>query len=376
MLGKRSDHSSSESLSLSSAYHPLICIRASFFSSSGSGSFWTFLSSVSFFSISFFSWGTAFDKLGDVAQNYGSEAFTSFKDNRLVIAQRLQAQEFTNGNQRFEDRIGDLDPNTGFPVGYGQTQQDVMLYSFLSAYSGKDAKGILLNPFKRLPAPAWQISYNGLKDLFGLKKYFTNISIQHAYNSTLNLNSYYSELSYGIDTIVNDTNNLKSQYTFQQGVSLIERLTPVLGVDVTMKNGLTLKLEHKRDRNITMFMNTFQMIEQRNMEWVIGAGFVTKGVKLPIKYRGSRIFLENNLNFRFDLSIRDGITVRRDIELGTNTAQAGNRIFSIKPNIDYKINDNTNLRMFYNRTLTEPKNSQSFRSAITDFGISLRYTLQ
>jgi len=208
-----------------------------------------------------------------------------------------------------------------------------------------------------------------------LKKYFTNISIQHAYNSTLNLNSYFSELTYGNDTLT-DSTNLKSEFTFQQGVSLVERLTPVLGIDITMKNGLTLKLEHKRDRNITMYMNTFQMIEQRNQEWVIGAGFVTKGVRLPIKYRGSKIYLENNLNFRFDLSIRDGITVRRDIELGTNSAQAGNRIFTIKPNIDYKVNDNMNLRMFYNRTLTEPKNSQSFRSAITDFGVSLRYTMQ
>ncbi|MFT5724253.1 MAG: cell surface protein SprA [Bacteroidia bacterium] len=327
------------------------------------------------YSISFMSWGTAFDKLGDVTQNYGSDAFSAFKDNRLAIAQTLQKQEFSSGlNKRFEDRIGEVDPSTGFPVGYGQTQQDVILFSFLSAYGGTQSK--ILSPFKRLPAPAWQISYNGLKDLFGLKKYFTNISIQHAYNSTLNLNSYYSELTYGADPIINDTSNLKSKYTFQQGVSLVERMTPVLGIDVTMKNGLTLKLAHKRDRNITLFMNTFQMIEQRNMEWVIGAGFVTKGIKLPIKYRGSKIYLENNLNFRFDLSIRDGVTVRRDIELGTNTAQAGNRIFSIKPNIDYKINDNTNLRMFYNRTLTEPKNSQSFRSAITDFGISIRYTLQ
>ncbi len=334
------------------------------------------LQEVGQYTISFFSWASAFDKLGDVTQNYSSDVFDAFKENRKDIATRLQEQEFTTTNSRYADRIGDLNPNTAFPVGYNQTHQDVMLYSFLAAYSGKDAKSISLNPFKRMPAPSWQVSYNGLKDLFGLKKHFTNISIQHAYSSTLNLNSYYSELSYGVDDLVNDTNNLTSQFTFQQGVSLIERLTPVLGVDVTMKNGLTLKLEHKRDRNITMFMNTYQLIEQRNKEWVIGAGFVTKGVRLPIKYRGSKIYLENNLNFRFDLSIRDGVTIRREIESGSNTAQAGNRIFSIKPNIDYKVNDNTNLRMFYNRTLTEPKNSQSFNSAITDFGVSLRYTLQ
>ncbi|MBO6518266.1 MAG: cell surface protein SprA, partial [Bacteroidia bacterium] len=330
------------------------------------------------YTISFFSWSTAFDKLGGIDDNYNSEAYNTFLNNRLEVANRLQQQEFTGENSRFENRIGELDPTTGFPVGYGETQQDVLLYSFLSAYSGQAAKNFKLNPFNRLPAPAWQINYNGLKDLFGLKKYFTNISIRHAYNSTLNLNSYYSELEYGQDELY-DTANLKSKYTFQTGVSLIERLTPVLGVDVTMKNGLTLKLEHKRDRNISLFMSTFQMIEQRNMEWVVGAGFVAKGVRLPIRYRGSRIYLENNLNFRFDLSIRDGVTIRRDIgpgNTGITTAQAGNRIFSVRPNIDYKVNDSTNLRLYYNRTLTEPKNSQSFRSAITDFGVSIRYTLQ
>jgi cell surface protein SprA len=333
------------------------------------------LQDVGQYSISFFSWGSAFDKLGDVQQNYSSAVFDEFKNNRLIIAQRLQAQEFTGGNSRYSNRVGEVNPNSAFPIGYGQTQQDVLLYSFLSAYGGKDAKTMALNAFKRLPAPSWQVNYNGLKDLFNLKKYFTNISIRHAYNSTLNLNSYRSEVLYAEDEIT-DTSDLKSQYVFQQGVSLIERLTPVLGIDVTMKNGLTLKLEHKRDRNVTLFMNTYQMIEQRNMEWVIGAGYVAKGVRLPIKYRGSKIYLENDLNFRFDLSIRDGVTVRREFEVGANTAQAGNRIFMVKPNINYKVNDATNLRIFYNRTLTEPKNSNSYRSAITDFGVSLRYTLQ
>jgi len=328
------------------------------------------------YSISFFSWGTAFDKSGNVANNYYSQVFEDFKSGRFDVAKRVQEKEFTEeGNSRFTQRIGEIDPTTGFPVGFNKTQQDVMLYSFIAAYSGKKPKEVSLNPFKRLPAPAWRVSYNGLKDLFGLKKYFSNISINHAYNSTLNLNSYFSEIEYGKDVLV-DTSNLKAKYTFQQGISLIERLTPVIGIDVTMQNGLTLKFEYKRDRNISFYMNTFQMIEQRNEEYVIGAGFRTSGVRLPIKYRGSKIYLENDINFRFDLSIRDGVTIRRDIEQETNSAQAGTRMFSIRPTLDYKINESTNIRMFYNRNVNEPKNSQSFRTALTDFGISLRYTLQ
>ncbi|MBI1305232.1 MAG: cell surface protein SprA [Bacteroidetes bacterium] len=327
------------------------------------------------YSISFMSWKSAFDKVGDTKHNYQSQVFEDFKNMRLDVAKRIQQEEFTTGgNTRYSSRVGEVDTATGFPVGYGRTQQDVLLYSFLAAYSGKSASEVQLNPFKRMPAPAWRISYNGLKDLFGLKKYFTNISINHAYSSTLNMSSYYTEVQYGKDDL--DTGNLKAKYTFQQGISLIERLTPVIGIDVTMKNGLTAKFEYKRDRNVTLYTSTFQMIEQRNIEYVVGAGFRTSGVRLPLKVRGNRILLENDLNFRFDLSIRDNVTIRRDIELNESTAQAGTRMFTVRPTIDYKVNDNTNIRMYFNRNVNHPKNSQSYVTALTDFGVSLRYTLQ
>jgi cell surface protein SprA len=326
------------------------------------------------YSISFWSWPTAFDKLG---KDYGSAVFDQFKANRQAVSFRLQEQEFngTGENNRYRDSLGKIDPNTGNALGFGNTHQDVMLYSFLSAYGGKDPNKVSLNPFKRLPIPSWRISYNGLKDLFNLSEYFSNISISHAYSSTLNLNSFVSTLNYGGDTL-KQAQDLLTEYTFQQGISLIERLTPVIGVDVTLKNGLTLKFEYKRDKNITLFMHTYQMIEQRNEEYVVGAGFRTSGVRLPVKWRGDRVYLENDLNFRFDLSIRDGVTVRRDIELGTNTAQAGAKMISIKPTVDYKISDAMNLKMFYTRNVNSPKTSQSYPTALTDFGISLRYTLQ
>ena len=331
------------------------------------------LQEVGMFSTTWFSWGTAFDKIGD---DYSTATFEAFKNSRFDIATRLQEKEFTSGaNQRFSNQIGQIDDSTGFPVGFNKTQSEVMMLSFLSAYSGGDAKTFSLNPFKSVPIPNWRVSYNGLKDMFGLDQIFSNINITHAYSSTLNMNSYVSSLNYGTDTLVKG-GSLAPELNFQQGLSLIERLTPVIGIDMTLKNGLTLKFEYKRDRNVTLYMHTFQMIEQRNKEYVFGGGFRAGQIRLPIKYRGDRIYLENDINFRFDLSIRDGVTIRRDIEQGTNTAQAGMRMISIKPTIDYKINDRMNFRAFYNRNVNEPKTSQSFLTALTDFGFSLRYTIQ
>jgi len=328
------------------------------------------------YSVSFWSWPTAFDELGDRTTNYNSEAFNDFLDYRKTLSFRVQEQDFTEGgNIRYADSLGAIDPATGNALGFGDKHQDVMLYSFLAAYGGKDPNQIQLNPFKRLPIPSWRISYNGLKDLFGLDNVFSNFSISHAYSSTLSMNSYATLISYGEDTL-QQGRDLVSKYLFQQGISLIERLTPVLGIDITMKNGLTAKFEYKRDKNITLFMQTNQMIEQRNEEYVIGAGFRTTGLTLPFRWKGDRVYLQNDLNFRFDFSIRDGVTIRRDIGQETNTAQAGTRMVSIKPTIDYKINDAMNFRLFYNQNINTPKTSQSFPTSLTNFGVSLRYTLQ
>lgn len=322
-----------------------------------------------------FLWPTTFDKL-DEKHDYQSNAFDQFNANRDIFASRVQEKIFTSPEySRYANDIGVLDDSTGMPVGVNRSHQDVLLYSFLAAYEGRDAKSFSLNPFRSIPIPSWRITYNGLKDLFGLDEWFTNINITHGYSSTMTMNSYISTLNYGDEEIVTGK-NLSPKITFQQGVTLSERLTPVIGIDVTMKSGLTSRFEYKKDRTLTLNMITSQIIEQRNTEWVLGAGYRTNGVRLPVKYHGERIYLKNDLNFRFDFSIRDGITILRQFDLGKNTPQAGIRALTIKPSINYKINDQMNFRAFYNRNVNSPKTSQSFPTTLTNFGFSVRYTIQ
>ena len=118
------------------------------------------------------------------------------------------------------------------------------------------------------------------------------------------------------------------------------------------------------------------MVEVRNKEYVISGGFRTTGVRLPLKFKGNRIVLKNDLNIRFDFTFRDGITIVRNIETDQFNATGGIRTINIRPSIDYKINDVLNCRIFYNRNVNEPVTSNSYPSALTDFGVTLRYTMQ
>lgn len=334
------------------------------------------LTEIRTFSTSFGMWATTFDKL-DTA-DWSSDAFTQFLNNRLVIAQRLQVQELNGAYQQHLSTLGDVDPKTGFPVGFSESHQEVMLYAFLSAYSGKNAISFKLNPFRDLPIPNWRLNYNGLTNIEFLGDIFSNISIKHAYSSTLNMGTFQQHSQYGIDTLDpnNLAKNLAPNYLYQGGISLIERLTPLIGLDLTTKEGLTIRMEIKTERNLTLNLTQQQVVEVRNKEYVIGGGFRTSDIKIPVNFRGETVRLKNDLNIRFDFSLRDGVTVVRQIALDQNTATAGIRTLSIKPSIDYKVSDNMNLRIFYNRNVNDPVTSESYPTALTDFGVSLRYSLQ
>jgi cell surface protein SprA len=55
---------------------------------------------------------------------------------------------------------------------------------------------------------------------------------------------------------------------------------------------------------------------------------------------------------------------------------SGTRIIAVRPSVDYVLNQRFNVRMFYDGTITQPYTSQTFNTAYSNFGISLRFTLQ
>ncbi|NLA23423.1 MAG: cell surface protein SprA, partial [Bacteroidales bacterium] len=135
------------------------------------------------FSMTTITWGTAFESTG-VKGDYSSKNFQRFADNRKEIAFRLASER------------PDFDPNNvdefGFPIGFSQTSQDVLLPAFLAAYSGKSAEKITLETFPNLlhSLPNWRITYDGLGKINKLKKYFRTVNINHVYRSTYSIGSY------------------------------------------------------------------------------------------------------------------------------------------------------------------------------------------
>lgn len=304
------------------------------------------------------------------------------EDSRFAYSEELARQ---HGNPEIDD-------STGYYKGFGPFQQEVLINAFLNTLSGNEGVSTKSSPFWDIPLPNWRISYNGLSRIKSLKKIFRTVNINHTYRSTYTVSNFTSALDYDEDRAqqaaeLEDKQNFLPQYQIQQ-VAVAEQFAPLIGVDVNWKNNWTTKLEYARSRTMALNFTNYQLQEMYSKTIVVGIGYRTKELPLPFKYKGKKYVLENDFNFRTDISIRenrqtlwflDDDVARsanpNDEEEDDSRTVSGQRLVNIAPTIDYKINDNLNLRIFYTRNVTIPFISQSYPRKNTTFGFSLRYTL-
>ena len=134
-----------------------------------------------------------------------------------------------------------------------------------------------------------------------------------------------------------------------------------------------VRLEMKKDRNISLSLTNNQITEIKGTEVVIGTGYVWKNLKFPIKIMGET--KTSDLNMRFDVSIRDNKTIIRKIVENQNQATAGQKLTSIKFSGDYRLTKKLSLRAYYDRVVNVPFISTSFPTANTSAGIAVRFQL-
>jgi len=333
------------------------------------------------FSVSIISWSTAF--LKDDEQ-YSSKTFARFRNYRNEIAKRLAAEN--------PDFKGGLDPLTGFPIeyyidiygdtiytgGYGQSSQDVIIPAFIAAYTGKDAIGVSLNKFPKIPLPNWRITYDGLTKIKFIKRYFETFTLGHAYRSSYSVGSFSSNLDYKDQNgdVQMNLNNMSyhSKYDINQ-VSINEQFSPLFKLDMTWKNSLIARFEIKKSRMLSLSLSNNQLTEIASNEYVIGTGYRIKNVSFNFRAAGRSRKLDSDLDLKLDLNIRNNRTVIRKIIEDVEQITAGQQIISIKFSADYVINQRLNVKAFYDQVITNPFLSTTFPGSITNAGFSIRFTL-
>ena len=321
------------------------------------------------YSRSIITWKTAFVKDKGGADDLTNITFDKLREIRTDVSQLLGANNPNSTNVQAEG---------GYAGGYNGAQQDVIIGAFLTAYTGQAVNEKNINPFRKMPLPNWRISYDGLSKIKWVKKYVKTLSFSHAYRSSFNLANYTTNLGYNENdfgaTELDMAGNFISQKQIMN-VSISEQFQPLLGVNMTLNNGVKAKLEMKKDRNIGLSISNNQITEIKGSEIVIGSGYVFKKLQLPIKFDGKPI-KPSDLNLDLSVSIRDNKTITRKIIENQNKATAGQQMISIKFTAKYSLTKSLMVRAFYDRVVNNPVISTSFPTANTKAGFALRFMLQ
>jgi len=315
------------------------------------------------YSISYLTLGTAFkEKNSSVI----STLFNQFMANRIIISRRLGTQNPNSSGL-----------NDGYADGYGKESQDVIISAFMAAYSGKDAGKMKMNAFPKIPLPNWTLTYSGLTRIPFIADKFSSVDIRHGYRSSYNINGFNSLLRYqesnGFVNSRDVNGNFLPQYQFAQ-VTISEYFSPLVGVDTRFKNNLTASFELNRSRLLGLSLANSQLAQLSENNMILGLGYRTNKFRFPFGWFKS-LKMDNNMDFKLDVAIRDNKTVIYRADIAEAEISSGAKNITLRPSVDYVLNQKFNIKLFYDSNITKPYTSQTFNTSFSNFGFSLRFTL-
>ena len=315
------------------------------------------------FSTSYSMFSTAFKN--------GDQLFDQLRANRIAISRRLGEQAGID-----VDDPANINPLDGTVVGFGTNSQDVLLPSFLAAYSGKNANNVKLGIFRDIPIPAWNLRYTGFMKYKWFKENFSSFSVTHGYKSSYTVSSFTNNLQYDDDnpTITNAAGDFESR-TLVSSATLVDEFSPLIRVDMKMKNSFSMRGELKRDRTLTMNFNNSTLTDIKGTEYIFGFGYVFKDVKMKTSFTGKKQTLKGDINLRADVSLRDNLTLIRSVNSENDQISGGQKLFSIKFTADYRLNSNLTASFYYNHQTSRYAISTTFPRQSINAGFNFIYNL-
>ena len=346
--------------------------------------------------------GSAFEGMGDANSGYRSKTFEKFvgslQDFRNRVEQQYAGMIYPAGSSL----AGGKFDASRTPV--NQYSADVMVPAFLNAYTSMGGKSLSIFPALSRLLPNWTVKYSGLGKLPWFRDHFKSVNINHSYKSVFAVGSYnsystFQEYMNGLGFIEDATTgnpSPSSMFNVSQ-VSINEAFSPLLGLDLTFNNNMTLKGEYRQTRVMNLSMTSIQLNEDVSKDWVIGMGYrmnnfhlfgmggKRKAVKSKGKgsadkqknYSNSNSYGTNHdLNLRLDFSFRKQAAIVRDIASMMSSASSGNNALKLSFSADYTLSKMLTMSFYYDRQTNTPLlSSSSYPTTTQDFGLSIKFSL-
>ena len=356
--------------------------------------------------------GSAFEGMGNANSGYRSKRFEKFVGSLESFRNRVEAQYAGMTYPTGSTLAGGKFDASRTPV--NPYSADVMIPAFLSTYTSMGGKSLSLFPALSRLLPNWTIRYSGLGKLPWFRDLFKSVNINHSYKSVFAIGSYnsystFQEFMNGLGFVEDATTgnpSPSSMFNISQ-VSINEAFSPLLGLDLTFNNNMTLKGEYRQTRVMNLSMTSVQLNEALSKDWVIGMGyrlnnfnlFGMGGKRKVVKSKGkngkgsskqdsknsssSSASSRNNsygtnhdLNLRLDFSFRKQAAIVRDIASMVSSASSGNNALKLSFSADYTLSKMLTMSFYYDRQTNTPLlSSSSYPTTTQDFGLSVKFSL-
>ena len=356
------------------------------------------------FQMTTISLGSAFEGMGNANSGYRSKTFEKFVNSLAGFRNRVEAQYAGTVYPAGSALAGGKFDASRTPV--NQYSSDVMIPAFLKAYTSMGGNSLSVFPALSRMLPNWTIRYSGLGRLPWFNEHFKSININHSYKSVFAVGSYnsystFQEYMNGLGFVSDAATgnpSPSSMFNISQ-VSINESFSPLLGMDVTFNNNMTVKAEYRQTRVLNLSMTSVQLNEALSKDWVIGMGYRINnfdvfgwGAKASrSKSKGGNKNAANknasttktvqngtnhDLNLRLDFSFRKQAAIVRDIASMVSSASSGNNALKLSFSADYTFSKLLTMSFYYDRQTNTPLlSSSSYPTTTQDFGLSIKFSL-
>ena len=356
------------------------------------------------FQMTTISLGSAFEGMGNANSGYRSKTFEKFVNSLAGFRDRVEAQYAGTVYPAGSALAGGKFDASRTPV--NQYSCDVMIPAFLKAYTSMGGNSLSVFPALSRMLPNWTIRYSGLGRLPWFNEHFKSVNINHSYKSVFAVGSYnsystFQEYMNGLGFVSDATTGNPSpsnMFNISQ-VSINESFSPLLGMDVTFNNNMTVKAEYRQTRVLNLSMTSVQLNEALSKDWVIGMGYRINnfdvfgwGAKASrSKSKGGNKNATNknastaktvqngtnhDLNLRLDFSFRKQAAIVRDIASMVSSASSGNNALKLSFSADYTFSKLLTMSFYYDRQTNTPLlSSSSYPTTTQDFGLSIKFSL-
>lgn len=356
------------------------------------------------FQMTTISLSSAFEGMGNANSGYRSKTFGKFVNSLAGFRDRVEAQYVGTVYPAGSALAGGKFDASRTPV--NQYSSDVMIPAFLKAYTSMGGNSLSVFPALSRMLPNWTIRYSGLGRLPWFNEHFKSVNINHSYKSVFAVGSYnsystFQEYMNGLGFVSDATTgnpSPSSMFNISQ-VSINESFSPLLGMDVTFNNNMTVKAEYRQTRVLNLSMTSVQLNEALSKDWVIGMGYRINnfdvfgwGAKASrSKSKGGNKNAANknatttktvqngtnhDLNLRLDFSFRKQAAIVRDIASMVSSASSGNNALKLSFSADYTFSKLLTMSFYYDRQTNTPLlSSSSYPTTTQDFGLSIKFSL-